>query len=433
MSSLRRGWRQYLCSIVAVCVVAAPSALAQININSSPNAVGSGARALGMGGAFIAVADDATAASWNPGGLTQLERPELSLVYSWKWFNEDFGSGPYLTADGNYDISLDELNYLSFVYPIPRTIAGRNLVLSLNYQTKYDFDRQIDFRARMIQVSQFFQNFTNVVIDYHQQGSLSALSPALGFELTDRLSLGMAVNIWDSSLIPNNEWESVTERRAVVNQFINIPGFGNLSQLIPGQANTYETYENLEGINYTFGLLFKPTERLSIGAVYHTGYSTDVDYTRINRVRNPFGVQYYKTRLRIEWPAAIGVGVAYRFPNDKLTVSLDVTRRNWDSFVQRDLLPRRDPRTFFARHMRYGLGTRLSPVTGLPKQISPHDPTYSIRLGAEYVFVDPKRAKQNYLPSLRAGVFYDPEPASGRETKWWGITQGDGKPDCTIG
>ncbi len=51
-----------------------------IDITSTPNPVGSGARALGMGGAFIAVADDATAASWNPGGLVQLERPELSAV-----------------------------------------------------------------------------------------------------------------------------------------------------------------------------------------------------------------------------------------------------------------------------------------------------------------------------------------------------------------
>jgi hypothetical protein len=39
-----------------------------INFAFSPNPVGSGARALGFG-AFIAVADDATAASWNPGGL----------------------------------------------------------------------------------------------------------------------------------------------------------------------------------------------------------------------------------------------------------------------------------------------------------------------------------------------------------------------------
>jgi hypothetical protein len=52
----------------------------RVEIPSSVNPVGSGARALGMGGAFIAVADDATAASWNPGGLIQLETPEVSVV-----------------------------------------------------------------------------------------------------------------------------------------------------------------------------------------------------------------------------------------------------------------------------------------------------------------------------------------------------------------
>ena len=46
-----------------------PQALGQgdptIEFSSSLTPVGSGARALGMGGAFIAIADDATAASWN--------------------------------------------------------------------------------------------------------------------------------------------------------------------------------------------------------------------------------------------------------------------------------------------------------------------------------------------------------------------------------
>ena len=57
-------------------------AIGRAEIASSFNPVGSGARALGMGGAFIAVADDATAASWNPGGLIQLEKPEISAVGS---------------------------------------------------------------------------------------------------------------------------------------------------------------------------------------------------------------------------------------------------------------------------------------------------------------------------------------------------------------
>src|SRR5690554_910393 len=118
-----------------------PEANAQLEITSSPNVVGSGARALGMGGAFIAVADDATAASWNPGGLTQLERPEVSLVLSHKWMGEDFESFSHPELNGAHHVSLEEINYASIVYPIPRTIGGRNLVLSLNYQQKYDFDR----------------------------------------------------------------------------------------------------------------------------------------------------------------------------------------------------------------------------------------------------------------------------------------------------
>jgi hypothetical protein len=51
-----------------------------------------------MGGAFIAVADDATAASWNPGGLIplDLDKPEGSIVGTGFIRDEDleFGTNP---------------------------------------------------------------------------------------------------------------------------------------------------------------------------------------------------------------------------------------------------------------------------------------------------------------------------------------------------
>jgi len=43
---------------------------------------GGGARALGMGGAFTAVADDPSATFWNPAGVSGLERPELLLMHA---------------------------------------------------------------------------------------------------------------------------------------------------------------------------------------------------------------------------------------------------------------------------------------------------------------------------------------------------------------
>src|SRR5712692_400351 len=51
-----------------------------LNLQTFNTALGVGARPLGMGGAFVAVADDATAASWNPAGLALLLHPEVSIV-----------------------------------------------------------------------------------------------------------------------------------------------------------------------------------------------------------------------------------------------------------------------------------------------------------------------------------------------------------------
>jgi len=101
-----------------------------MEIPSSPNPVGSGARALGMGGAFISIADDATSASWNPGGLIQLEKPEISVVLGYISRGEDntFANNPEASASHNIDNY--NLNYLSAAYPF--NVAGYNMIISLN-------------------------------------------------------------------------------------------------------------------------------------------------------------------------------------------------------------------------------------------------------------------------------------------------------------
>ena len=400
---------------VALSLLLGLTASAQDIVSSSPNTVGSGARALGMGSAFIAIADDATAASWNPGGLTQLEAPEFSIVYAWKWQSERFSSTPHPELEGTYSLNLDELNYASFVYPIPRTLAGRNMVVSLNYQKRLDFDRELDFNFRDITAFAGGNRFARrLTIDYKQEGSLSALSPAFGFELTQNLSLGVVWNLYDSRIIGSNEWKTRNNFRSVSSLNGRIPtiSWGEIA----------EDYTNVRGNNWTFGLLWKPTERWSVGAVYNTKFSTTVDYTRSFRSRGAGRdtlQAFDKERRRIEWPQSYGAGIAYRFPNDRLTVSFDWTRREWDNYVEIN-----------AR------GERTSPITGLPKEVSRHKATNTFRLGAEYVFIDPDRPVQNYLPSLRAGLFIDPEPSSGRKDNPFVIDlgiRGDGSPENYYG
>lgn len=64
--------------------------------------IGMGARALAMGGAFVAVADDATTLHYNPAGLAALQGLELSSFYSTEYGVSGYGAlavaGPGLGA-----------------------------------------------------------------------------------------------------------------------------------------------------------------------------------------------------------------------------------------------------------------------------------------------------------------------------------------------
>src|SRR5690349_17928904 len=57
---------------------------ARVEASETANAqflkLGAGARAAGMADAFTSVADDVTAAYWNPAGLAQLTTPEISVM-----------------------------------------------------------------------------------------------------------------------------------------------------------------------------------------------------------------------------------------------------------------------------------------------------------------------------------------------------------------
>ena len=70
---------------------------------------GVGARALGMGSAFVAIADDATATYWNPAGLTKVKKHSFSAMYA----------DTFSTGDGNWlSRGLVSYNFLNYVYQI---------------------------------------------------------------------------------------------------------------------------------------------------------------------------------------------------------------------------------------------------------------------------------------------------------------------------
>ncbi|MCP4641585.1 MAG: hypothetical protein GY851_14170 [bacterium] len=382
----------------------------------SPSPVGSGARAAGMGDAFVAVADDATAASWNPAGLVQLERPEVAVVGAYNGLWEEFSANDHDEVDSwHSDHNLD-LNFLSFTWPLPELIFDRNAVVGVYYQHKYDFSRSFDLEYNLSSVSSgsVINNFMNM--DFEQEGALSAISPAFAIEVTKRLSVGVAVNFWRSTFLNENGWEQEIDTTT----FTRTLGGTYLTT-----TKSKEEYEDVHGENVTLGVLWSINDRWSVGARYDSSWTAKANFrseTSTNRfsfigqsTQNPFSIvpSVSKEPRKIRFPATIALGVGCRV-NDRWTLSCDVSRTEWSDFWYK------------GRN-----GNKISLVNAgnfdaiwfAPR----FEPTYTVRLGTEYVFI-PKDAGQDLkrLWSLRGGVFYDQEPASHEPDNFWGLALGAG-------
>ena len=388
------------------CFALAQEAVPQKVISAStPNPVGSGARAVGMGGAFIAVADDATAASWNPAGLTQLKKPEISFAYSFFKRRDDFSSGSHPETSGVQESWTDDLNYLSIAYPFE--LLDRNMIVSLNYQLLYEFEREID--TKINEKTLLPLNLTDKEnISFRQSGALRALAPAFAIEVSPDFSLGFTFNIWTDNLFWSNGWTSKTtiETKSYSGGMLN--GGGTLDKMI--KQTDYDRYSDFSGFNMNIGFLWDINRYFSLGGVIKTPFTADIKHQQVITTRTRFpSSPLIKQTVRVDedvdldMPLSYGLGLAVRF-SDRFNTSLDVYRTEWDTFKMED-----------------GKGNRTNGVTGLPTSESSSEETVQVRLGGEYLFIFPRT-----VVPVRGGVFYDPEPSENNPEDFWGFALGTG-------
>ncbi len=107
------------CCIVLIIGMAVTPALAARSTTASFLKIGVGARAAGMGEAYTAIADDASATYWNPAGMAAANRRQFIFQHN-EWF-----------GNINYE-------YLGYAHPLERggTVGG-----SLTYLDKGDIPR----------------------------------------------------------------------------------------------------------------------------------------------------------------------------------------------------------------------------------------------------------------------------------------------------
>lgn len=385
-----------------------------LNFATSPSPVGSGARAQGQALAFIGVADDATAASHNPGGLVQLERPEVSIVGSYFVRLERQDVNQPETVVANQTLDSFHLNYLSAVYPF--RFLQRSVVVSLNVQRLFDFQGVTETTTGFTIPARgtgLLAGAGRHDVRSEQDGGLFTISPALAVQLSPSLAVGVAVNVWPK--VFDNGWE----------QTVHIKSSGSVfsgNRLVPFSATgMIEEDYAFAGFNVTAGFLWNISSVLSLGGVVRTPFTATVTHTqrsslevRLQDRAVPISSACsFRENLDLDMPLSYGLGLAFRL-SPHLRLALDVARVHWSDFhLEASRQEPADCAGVLSAGVPVGKGQAVLSGAG--------DDTTSVRLGAEYLWVHSK-----VVVPLRAGVFYDPEPGEGGTDEFFGFSLGGG-------
>ncbi len=294
-----------------------------------------GARALGIGGAFAAVADDATAAEANPAGQTILTRPEVSLHarsadYEIQLFDPNYFDGqqfPGTVGPGpitGYEDSKTNLSFASFVYPL-----NDRIVVSAYYHNAGAFESNSS-------IASFNPRFIDTYIaetDVDVEADSFGLSGA--FRINDLISIGA----------------SIKYARLDLNYIVTstILDFSDVEFAAPNPLAAAATIDEIDAIqslttsddeDFTFniGVLFNPNGNVSGALVYKDGGSYDTDtalnYINIFQCNGAPGCSVPDTNIvrpiqsgpaAIDFPDIFTIGIAAR-PSDTLLLALQIDR-----------------------------------------------------------------------------------------------------------
>jgi hypothetical protein len=128
-----------------------------------------GARSIALGGAFAAVADDATAALANPAGLVQIARPEISAEIRGTVSTED------TELPFERDSGISGLGFFSFTYP------GKSWAAAV-------------YTHQLASLDFTFEELDPLTRELTVQG----YSAAIGLQISERLSLGAGGSYYDA-------------------------------------------------------------------------------------------------------------------------------------------------------------------------------------------------------------------------------------------
>jgi len=339
-----------------------------------------GARSAGLGGAFVALADDATAAFANPAGLVQLLRPEISIeTRNWSYSNpythngrvEGLPSGFGLDvttglASSESTYNTTGLSFLSLVWPINdwSVAVYRHQYADLEFsgETQGLFGGDSD----CCQTRWFDQQM-------HSKQDVVSYGLSVAYRFSDSFSAGVGVNYSDIYM------ESLT-REYLSDGYPDLDFFGPTSFLPERLALAEDLFINDIDWAFSGGFLWNLSARWRVGGVYRQGFDAGLSNDITAGVAVDYGVPPGTVIIRnrgipMQFPDVYGLGFSYRSMKERLTLSFQ-----WDR-IEYSTIPQ---------------------SIGLDDQTI--DDADELHFGGEYVFLD-----SSPVMAVRLGVWLDPD------------------------
>ncbi len=354
-----------------------------------------GARSLALGGAFIGLADDATAAFANPAGLTILSKPEISFEYrSFDYTHRFTDRGrafgepstgvddtPRLVS-GESSTEVDSISMLSLVYPKKKFSFAVYRHESANFEASFRTQGPF-FERESGQTRRFFPVMADMSLEIINYGL------STGFKLGKDFSLGLGVSYYEFDL------DSRTDRFDVINGFREPPDYSP-SNIV----NFQEEAGSDDDTTIIFGFLWDLSERWSLGGVYRQGPEFTFNSRNTSGPsRQNEGILFADQTARFNVPDVYGLGFAFR-ATDAITLSFDYDHVEYSSLTEDVLYIFLNPED-----------NPVSPpaMSASPEQIAAArkiaiDDADEFHFGFEYVFFKLKNPI-----ALRLGSWYDPD------------------------
>jgi len=379
-------------TLLAVAGGARAQTTAEVNAGVQFNFSTPGARSLGLGGAFIGLADDATAAYANPAGLTVLSEPEVSFEgRNWSYENtfvdggrfngQPTGRGVDTVAGlrgGSSESTVAGVSFLSAVYPGRRwTVALYRHELA-NYEAEFASSGTFKDEAATGNMPRNRPKLNSFSLDAVNLGLSGAI------RLGDRFSVGAGISSYSFSL------RSRTDRYHLDPALGVDPGgtFGP-PLFTPGNLTDTQIQKGDDRqTGFNAGFLWNIGRGWTVGGVYRQGPEFDLDATYIPGPRADAGVQKVTVPALYDTPDVFGLGVAVQ-PTELTTVTLDCVRVKYSDLT----------RSFTNILLRLP----MPPAGADLRNFKIKDAT-EIHLGFERNFL-----LGSTLLAARAGAWYDPD------------------------